>query len=90
MSMDLDTFTTWLHGEIRKTLARDPHCKHYEGAMAVHIGDVFESPPWAELKLRMYVIAPSGREHIWTGATVAECCAKAHADITRWIAEAES
>ncbi len=88
--MDLDTFTTWLHGEIHKTLARDPHCKHYEGEMSLLISDVFTRPRKVAMVLNMYVIAPDGRQHEWRGETVAECCGMAHADISRWIAEGEA
>ena len=88
--MDLGAFVKWLHPIIRETVARDKHCKSYEGDIRVEVDDIFCDPPEARLTLLMYVIAPSGREHTWAGASVEECCGKAHADITRWLAEAKA
>ncbi len=84
---DLGTFTAWLHAAIHADIAENCHCKSYEGEMDVRISDVFASPPVVSLRLSMYVIAPNGREHIWKGASVAEVCTLAHADISRWIEE---
>lgn len=82
--MTLDDFTDWLHAEIHAALRRDPHCKHYEGTMRIEISDAFV-PREVTLTLLMYVIAPDRREHVWHGATVAECCDKARAEIGEWL-----
>lgn len=84
--MDLGAFVEWLHGEIRSALERDPHCKSYEGEIDVEVNGALDRPG-VKLTLRLYLFAPNGREHTWTGATVAEVCGLAHDDITRWIAE---
>lgn len=86
--IDLGAFVAWLHAEIHRQLREDPHCKSYEGEIDMEIGGALDKPT-VKLTLRMYLFAPVGREHVWTGATVAEVVSKAHRDVARWIAEGD-
>ncbi|MGE3278055.1 MAG: hypothetical protein AB7O67_23330 [Vicinamibacterales bacterium] len=79
-----------LHTAIGAALARDGHCKPYEGLMSIvapNFFDVASKNPngWA-VTLDCYVVGPS-RHYTWTGATLEDAVTKAEADVRAWIAE---
>jgi hypothetical protein len=78
---------------IRQLLARDGHCKHYEGTFRIQFPsyfatrpDVDDPQPWAVF-LDCYVIGPH-RHYEWWGETFAEALNAAEADIRAWMHEA--
>ncbi len=74
---------------IRRQLARESHCKSYEGAMSIQFPGYFETNDqdaegWA-VWLHCYVIGPA-RRYEWRAKTFGEALAKAETDIRSWIA----
>jgi len=84
---ELDRFYAlrqFVFDNIKQALAEDSHCKSYEGAMAVHFPDYFDSlfDGWA-ITLDCYVFGPS-RHYRWEGDTFLEALEKAEKEIKSW------
>lgn len=89
MALRAELFTA-----IKEALARDGHCKSYEGTFAILMPNYFEhtgqnaygsSEEWV-IKLDCYVIGPSRHYH-WSGETFTAALEKAEVNIRQWIAE---
>lgn len=76
---------------IKRALARDGHCKSYEGQFSVVFPNYFESldteirQAWT-IRLDCYVIGPN-RHYTWYGRSFAEALDAAESDVRRWIAQ---
>ena len=82
-----------LFKQIEKQLEEDGHCKPYEGLFTISIefNDYFEQEDnkseikrWT-ISLDLYLIAPNGRHHLWTGKTFKEALDACEKDINTWI-----
>ena len=83
----LMTLRAELFAAIKKQLARDGHCKSYEGAFAIRLPNYFEQDEAAwQITLDCYVIGPS-RHYEWNGQTLAEAITRAEAGVRSWIAQ---
>jgi hypothetical protein len=86
----LDAFRALVFRGVAKALARNGHCKGYEGAISVHFpsyldvedGDCNE----VQVDLHCYVLGPS-RHYSWRGPTLAKALDAAAKDVRRWIKE---
>ena len=82
-----------LFKQIEKQLEEDGHCKSYEGLFTISIefNDYFKQEDnkseincWT-ISLDLYLIAPNGRHHLWTGKTFKEALDACEKDINTWI-----
>ncbi len=83
-----------LFAAIKKSFLEDSHCKHYEGAISIHVPNYFEQnynnnsdDKWS-IDLHCYVVGPS-RHYTWPGPTLSCCIDKMDKDIDSWIKEEE-
>lgn len=82
-----------LFAAIEKALAKDGHCKSYEGAFSIAWPNYFDDHStdpydrWA-IRLNCYVVGPS-RHYEWRGMTFENALEKCESDVRAWIAEAE-
>lgn len=76
-----------LFAEIKRCLAEDGHCKHYEGRVSLQWPGYFDDDYVVELDC--YLIGPS-RHYSWRGVSHDDALAKALADVRVWIAENEA
>lgn len=98
MTDPVETFRALVFAGIKRSLEFDGHCKAYEGAITVRYPSYFANQGRGllyapqdeyEVELACYVLGPNRGEK-WRGKTLAEACAKATADVERWIAEMEA
>jgi len=86
----LHDFRELVYAGVQQALAKDGHCKHYEGTVeyTVVCPSYFERDAHCvhQLELDCYVLGPS-RHYKWAGARVEELFARATADVQTWIAE---
>jgi hypothetical protein len=78
------TLRTKVFEAIKYSLEEDSHCKHYEGAMAIHFPNYFEHDRKWSVSLDCYLIGPS-RHYCWEGKTLSDAIENAEKDIFEWL-----